>query len=378
MGNHKVTIRDVLNICGVPYRGNRSNDYIPCPLCDQQGGRRKHLNVNFDKDVFRCPKCDTGGGPIALYGFMAKGIYPDSLKSDSDRFMELVKELNEITGNVEIYHYEPKYEERKPVDFPPTDVKSRDEAYSALFSHLSLSDDHYNSLVKRGLREKDIFSAGYVTTPIIGIKQIPINLRHEGIQLAGVPGFFKFEQGRWTMTQMGRGIYIPVRELSGIAERGLGYIQGIQNRQDNPRHGNKYMWLSSRDKESGCGAETWCHFAGYPEKEILLTEGPLKADVIYRFTNKPVLAVPGVNALGHLDDFLSTLSSLGVKKIDTAFDMDFRTNPHVQKGYANLIEKIQSYGFDYEMLLWDENYKGLDDYLLHVYLSKGGRLDPLK
>jgi hypothetical protein len=375
-----VPITDILDLCQIDYQRSRSSVNIPCPICDGARSDRKHkrLNVRLDSDVFRCPKCDTGGGAVAFYGFMVKGIDPDIVKNDKEVYKDLLKEIKEKTGSVDLYQYQQKQTyEKKPVDFPPTDVVTRDETYSGLFETLSLSDDHYNNLIERGLRQIDIEKNGYVTTPIIGIKKIPSDLRHQGLDLTGVPGFFK-KDNAWSMIQMGRGIYIPVRDLSGILERDKGYIQGVQVRLDNPTHSNKYMWLSSRDYESGCGAETWCHFAGYPEETVYLTEGPLKADIIYRFINKPVIAVPGVNALKHLDPLFEDLKRLGVKKIRTAFDMDFKTNPHVQKGYAKLIEKIASYGFEYDMLTWDENYKGYDDYLLHVYLENGGKLDPKK
>ena len=373
-----IPITDILSLCQIPYP-NKASFNIPCPICDgaRNDSRHKHMNVRIDGDVFRCPKCSTGGGAVAFYGFMVKGIDPDIVKRDKNLYFELLKEIKEKTGTVDLYQHKKRVVEIKPIDFPPTDVVTRDETYSALFKSLSLSDDHYNNLVKRGLRKEDIERNEYVTTPIIGIKKIPNDLRHQGLELTGVPGFYK-KNNAWTMIQMGRGIYIPVRDLSGILERDKGYIQGIQVRLDNPTHNNKYMWLSSRDYESGSGAETWCHFAGYPEETVLLTEGPLKADIIYRFTNTPVIAVPGVNALKHLDPLFEKLKELGVKKIQTAFDMDFKTNPHVQKGYSNLIKKINDYGLTYSMLVWDENYKGYDDYLLHMYLESGGKLDTLK
>ncbi len=375
-----IPITRIMDMCNIGYDSSKSSVNIACPVCDGASAdkRHRHLNVRLDGDVFRCPKCDAGGGAIAFYGFMVKGIDPAIVKGDKELYKEYLKEIKEKTGDIDMYQYERKQTyEKKPIDFPPTDVISRDETYSALFNELSLSNDHYNNLVSRGLREKDIIKNGYVTTPIIGVKKIPGELRHQGMELAGVPGFFK-KNNAWAMMQMGRGIYIPVRDLSGLLDRGQGYIQGVQTRIDNPTTKNKYMWLSSRDYESGCGAETWCHFAGYPEETVYLTEGPLKADIIYRFINKPVIAVPGVNALKHLDDLFEQLKNLGVKKIRTAFDMDFKTNPHVQKGYNKLLNKIATYEFECEMIVWDENYKGYDDYLLHLYLEEGGKLDPFK
>lgn len=377
-----IPITTVLDMVGIPYSATRSSENIPCPICDgdRQDRNHRHLNVNFNKNLFRCPKCDSSGGSVALYGFLVKGIDPESVKGNKERYIELAKEISaQLGNNAQLYNYNVQHEEKPPVDFPPTDVESRNETYSALLGELTLSKEHYNSLVLRGLRKEDIEKNGYKTVPVLGVKKIPKLLRQQGLELAGVPGFFK-KDNQWAMLEMGRGFYVPVRDLDGVIkdlDTGLGQIQGLQVRMDKPTRNNKYMWLSTRDYVSGCGAETWCHFKGYPEKEIILTEGPLKADIIYRFLNKPVIAVPGVNALKHLDDIFETLKKLGVKKINTAFDMDFKTNPHVQKGYEKLLNKISSYGFKYEMLFWDEEYKGYDDYLLHCYLERGGKLDPL-
>lgn len=373
-----IPITKILDGLNISYSTSRSSINIACPICDkgQNGKNHRHLNVNLTRNVFRCPKCDSGGGSVALYGFLTKGIDPEAVRGSKDLYIELAKEINGPNANYKIQDI--KVETKPPIDFPPTDVATRNETYTAMLKTLSLSKEHYNSLIRRGLRKEDIIRNGYKTIPVLGAKKIPGYLRRQGLDLAGVPGFYK-KNNEWIMLEMGRGFYVPVRDLNGILadlSKGQGNIQGLQVRLDNPTRNNKYMWLSTRDYESGCGAETWAHFVGYPEEEILLTEGPLKADIIHRFTRKPVIAVPGVNALKHLDEFFERLQGLGVKKIQTAFDMDFKTNPHVQKGYRKLIEKIHSYGFESEMLLWDDNYKGYDDYLLHCYLEKGNSLDP--
>jgi hypothetical protein len=126
--------------------------------------------------------------------------------------------------------------------------------------------------------------------------------------------------------------------------------------------------------ESGSGAETYVHFVGHPEQTCLLTEGPLKADIIHRFIGAPVIAVPGVSSIKNLRPMLDMLWKLGVRRIKTAFDMDYKSNINVQEAYINLILCLNEYGFIVERLTWDENYKGLDDYLKAVYLEKGGKL----
>lgn len=51
-------------------------------------------------------------------------------------------------------------------------------------------------------------------------------LKSEGFYLAGVPGFFRNENGAWTFTHEKRGILIPVRDR-------FGRIQGLQICRDN-------------------------------------------------------------------------------------------------------------------------------------------------
>ena len=128
------------------------------------------------------------------------------------------------------------------------------------------------------------------------------------------------------------------------------------------RHG-KFRWVSSSGRTDGCKAEGWVHIAGKPRNMVLLTEGPMKADVIHYLTGQTVLAVAGVNTLTQLELILPQLHEQGVERIMTAFDMDFMENPHVQGGYRTLVSLLSDAGFRYGTYLWDPRYKGLDDYV---------------
>ena len=196
---------------------------------------------------------------------------------------------------------------------------------------------------------------GYKTTPVIGMKALAKQLMNEGLYLAGVPGFYKTDSGEWSFINEKRGILIPVREEHGS-------IQGLQIRRDNVTR-RKFRWVSSVGKNDGCGAEAWAHLAGPPRQTILLTEGPMKADVIHNLTGQTVVAVPGVSSLTHLERMLTYLREMGTTKIMTAFDMDFLSNPNVQNGYNNLVGMLSSMGFVYGTYLWNPQYKGLDDYI---------------
>ncbi len=91
----------------------------------------------------------------------------------------------------------------------------------------------------------------------------------------------------------------------------------------------------------------------------------MKADIITFITGLPVVAVPGVNSLNHLEETLKQLQSSGTTKIMTVFDMDYLKNPNVRDGYFNLAELISNVGLEYGTYLWDPQFKGLDDYVWH-------------
>lgn len=142
----------------------------------------------------------------------------------------------------------------------------------------------------------------------------------------------------------------------------LRFYLAVQVRRDNVTK-RKFRWISSTDQEDGCRAEAWTHLIGSVRPTLVLTEGPMKADVINALTGMTVLAVPGVNTLTQLEITLTELRREGLVEIKTAFDMDFAVNHHVQNGYNSLLELLGNMGFRYGTYLWDPNYKGLDDYI---------------
>lgn len=334
---------DVIPLLGIPEPPyGRSSYYVTCPCCDTDP-RKKHLNINLQKDVFRCPRCGASGGIFDLYS-ICTGVPREKVR---DILIEkLGNPLVRLARRQEV-----------PVvhECPLTDVDTRHVTYMALLSKLTLAPDHLENLLARGLTEAEISRLGYKTTPILGSAAIAKQLQGEGLYLAGVPGFYRTESGAWTFIHEQRGILIPVRNTHG-------QIQGLQIRRDQVSR-RKFRWVSSAEKPDGCRAEGWVHLAGRPTTRIILTEGPMKADVIHTLTGATVLAVPGVNALTQLQKALEALRKEGMEEIKTAFDMDLATNDHVQNGYRSLTELLSQMGFHFGTYLWDPQYKGLDDYI---------------
>ena len=361
---YEINIWDVLSLLrlGEPKYGSSSFN-VACPCCDD--GRDKHLNINVSKEVFRCPKCGVSGGMLALYSLYTNVPIQKAGAAIRDRMG--------ITDN----SYQPKRRElikvhRETVkEYPITDIDTRHATYSALLNCLSLSKDHKENLLRRGLTEDEIVRLGYKTTPVMGMPSIARQLLTDGLYLAGVPGFYRDEKDEWTFVNDNRGILIPMRDEEGR-------IQGLQIRLDNVEK-RKFRWMSSTDRKDGCRAEGWTHFSGDPSETLVLTEGPMKADVINALSGWSVLAVPGVNALKKLKASLETLRAKGLKRVQTAFDMDMLTNPNVKNGFEELLALLDEMEFTFGTYLWDPRYKGLDDYLWEGKLNKvraeGGLVD---
>lgn len=344
---------DILPLLNLPYPPQgRSSYYIQCPCCDDNP-RKKHLNINLQKDVFRCPRCGVYGGIFDLYALYT-GVPRDEVRD------VLIGKL----GRPEtIARPKKTVVSQENPECPLTDVDSRHATYTALLEKLSLAQDHEKNLLNRGLTKLDITRLGYKTTPVVGMSAIARQLQSEGYYLAGVPGFYRDSSGKWTFIHEKRGILIPVRDTEGR-------IQGLQIRRDNVTR-RKFRWVSSIGETDGCGAEGWTHLAGKVRSTIILIEGPMKADVINSLTGLTVLAVPGVNSLTQLGNTLELLREEGLCEIKTAFDMDFATNQHVQNGYQALLSLLDEMGFRFGSYLWDPRYKGLDDYIWEYCYQRG-------
>ncbi len=348
----KFHITDVISLLGLPMPSNgRSSYYIQCPCCDDSP-RNKHLNINVKKDVYRCPRCGIYGGIFDLYA-----LYTNTPRD------KVHKELLKRLGSPEKVERKKKTVIPTPViDCPVTDIEARHATYTALLAKLSLAQDHRQNLINRGLSDENIVKLGYKTTPVVGMTAIAKQLQSEGCYLAGVPGFYRTSAGEWSFYQNERGILIPVRDMQGR-------IQGLQIRRDNVEK-RKFRWVSSTDMKDGCRAESWTHIVGPIRPMALLTEGPMKADVIHTLTGLTVIAVPGVNTLTQLEKALTALRKEGLSEIMTAFDMDMATNYYVRDAYKKLLELLSNMNFKYGTYVWDPRYKGLDDFIWEHLLKR--------
>lgn len=371
----RYNVERIIDMLSLPTQGGGKR--LDCPICRLEGSGAGKLTIGImpERNFFKCFRCETSGNGIHMYGLFKYGYTRDYIDGDKEVKKKLMSEILGKEASGFTYSNAFSKNETKKVDVAPAPLEERDRTYSTMLRMLDLSDEHKADLRRRGLRDSDIFANGYKSVPRMGFTKIPKDLRQEACDLLGVPGFFK-KGDTWSLTKTNKGYFIPARDLSNnLPSNRFGEIQGMQIRFDTVApNDTRYKWLSTRDMVSGCAAETYAHFVGAPANTILLTEGPLKADIIYRFLEIPIVAVPGVNSTQKLSEMLPRLWKAGVRRIKTAFDMDYATNPNVQESYVKLVLLLRKYGFAVERLLWDGNYKGLDDYLLNVYQHKGGQM----
>ncbi|MBE3579037.1 MAG: DUF3854 domain-containing protein [Caldanaerobacter subterraneus] len=324
-----------------------SEEYIGrCPFCgdSKKDPEHGHLYLNIARNVYYCVRCGEGGDAVDLYA-----------KLENISRKEAYKRIKE-----ENYPINPIAKERadKRIKYNSVaPIETRDKVYRAFLDKLVLEPEHRKKLLKRGLSWEETVKNLYKSLPEEPQQRWEIckELIKEGYNLKGIPGFYQREKDGeryWDFVDY-KGFLIPVKDVQGR-------IQGFQIRLDEEEFG-KYVWFSSRNKLNGTPAHAWQGVHGGPSKIVIVTEGPLKADVAHYLSRFTFVSVPGVTAIKGIE---VVLKQLGAEKIYIAFDMDSLTNKAVQKAKEKLEKKLTEAGFVVKTKTWDSRYKGIDDYLL--------------
>lgn len=324
----------------------KSSANITCPVCGH-----KTLHFDFNRDVFACPACDTNGGVLDAWALF-RGIHSSS-KATARKLAR--QDMVQFFKKEDKVFFERKFKpESKIEEKEIASLDYRDEVYSKLLSICSLSQNHRKNLKDRGLNDEQIKRLQIKSFP--KLSQTAIENGFKGMDLEGIPGFYKAKSGKWAFVNYGSGILIPEKSVDGK-------IQGFQVRLDKGEP--KYITLSS-SKKGGVSCPAYTHFINCFDKEvneIVLTEGPLKADIVNSYTEVPVVAIPGVNAQKYLEGTLVELKKMGLEHINIAFDMDYESNLNVKKALRKLKKLLSNLEIEFIQYKWDPVYKGYDDFL---------------
>jgi len=346
--------------------------YADCPLC---GDRRGKLCLNLTKNAWVSNCCGEKGGMLALYGKVHR-------VGNSEAYHDICDELQ--TGDFapayvpttmpsggSMLSSKVRVKENEIPQSPPASEHNVHQTLSAMLSMLSLTSLHRNHLrTVRGLSDEEIERYGFKSTPPYFLcRSLTEKLISMGCTVEGVPGFYKNENGEWTVNfnSMTAGILIPAVGIEGL-------IHGAQIRLDKPlkspddppdKQGAKYIWLASSSKPYGVTSGSPVFFVGDPfARVVYVTEGGLKACVSHALTNRTFVATAGANNTAGLEAVFSVLCRNGTQEIIEAADMDKYRNTAVNQGASKIYLLAKKYGMGCRRLTWNPNYKGFDDWQL--------------
>ena len=369
-----------------------------CPFCEKAGlpADTKHkYSVNVDKDAGHCFRCGASHGLLSLH----QALVDKPLTLEEAR-VDLMKRFNGLPSDVQtkITHSKERIQEENKRQLETASLQVRDDVYRKFLNQLTLSKAHYNDLIRRGLTPEEIKNNGYKSVPVVGNITFAKNAMSsydtwkaiKNHYKWGIPGFYDIRSDEPKCVALKNGYFVPVRTID--PDTGLIKISGMQIRYDDlpkdatkeeKEHYAKYKWFTSNFKtrnngssvKDGCSA-SGCeniHFAGdwvHVPKQVILTEGALKADVsaslIKRCTGKSVaiMGLVGVYNTSQLIEALFYAKDRGCEEILIAVDMDYREKPQVKLAMQNIIKIIDNSGIRHNVFNWNPAYKGLDDYFL--------------
>jgi AAA domain/Domain of unknown function (DUF3854) len=243
-------------------------------------------------------------------------------------------------------------------EISPETARLRNEIYTKLLNSCGLSPAHCEDLRIRGFRLLSCavnYKSLSLQGAIYAIKEL--RLRFNADEILSVPGFIKDFTGNIRPVR-DTGLMIPVRNEKG-------QIIAIQLRTED--EDGKYKWFSASENSVGSPVHVPLACQGRSMDTIRITEGPLKADLTCELSTMPIPTI-GIASVSTWKSVLPVLYTLLPKRILLAWDSDWRTKPQVKLSLNECFRQLQEEGFEVDVEVWDEKYKGIDD-----LLSAGGK-----
>ena len=403
--NFSIPIEQIVDLLGLERSprnrpGSRSFK-VHCPFCNHKGYT---MDVDTTLDVYHCFHCpediQKNTGALDLYSRVRFG---HGLRREESK--EVFKQLCGELGVKSSVPQKSSFTVLRDSNIYPADDKALNKAYSALLAleYLKLSNQHLENLAARGLPRYEACQKGFASLPPSAIlianhpegkkvedwytrnginqfkKRLPAmstvskndivaglliagDLVNQGIDLRGVPGFYHLTPQTWAY-RYDCGMLIPTVSYEGN-------IVGIQTRRDTVlKSGVRYMTLSSKGLPdgvtSGISRTHVCRSQRTISENtsVYLTEGPLKAEVILWLLcqeglndDVAVIAVQGVNNINELPMIAGKLKKDGVRRIQSAFDMDKCCNPAVATASRKIKQIFNAEQIAVDVLCWDQEY----------------------
>lgn len=281
--------------------------------------------------------------------------------------MKRVSDGSRNLGNGTTVYIHPKAPDTpKPIQpkaVPIADPETIDAVYMAMLDILSLSSAHKADNQERGINPDLLW---YRTLDHAGrqrvINEISTRAEMPLSEIARVPGFV-LKDGALTL-YANNGLLVPCRNEDG-------HIVALRVRRDSSDKGNRWSYMSGGGSPSVTSPLHWCHEATSvlkTSKQLVVIEGERKGEVVAAFGKQhgspvAVVSVPGVHSWQKAG-LIETVKRLGVTSLLVAYDSDHTTKPEVAQALISLVRSAKDAGLIVSVLLWSDEHKGLDDFLL--------------
>lgn len=251
----------------------------------------------------------------------------------------------------------------QPKTVPIADPETIDAVYGVMLDILSLSSAHKADNQERGInpdllwyRTLDHAGRQRVINGISTSAEMPLS------EIARVPGFV-LKDGTLGIHAYD-GLLVPCRDEDG-------HIVALRVRRDSSDKGSRWSYMSGGGSPSVTPPLHWCHEATTvlkTSKQLVVIEGERKGEVVAAYQKQQgkqvaVVSVPGVG-LWQKAGLIETAKRLGVTSLLVAYDSDHTTNPDVAKALISLVRSAKDAGLIVSVLVWSDEHKGLDDFLL--------------
>jgi DNA primase len=283
------------------------------------------------------------------------------------RFESIIAALGLASGNMVASGRVSRPIERFPSAENKATAAQTNAAYVRLLDELPLTAQHADHLTgARGLEPDTVARNLYGSTVAPDAMQAVVDRVAADVELQGVPGFF-MRGGRWCAVPTEPGIYIPARDHKRL-------IVGLQIRRDEPGDGPKYIWFSSKGRLRGTSSGSPAHHAlphlGDLLGKLIVTEGPLKCDIIAERLHVGVIGLAGIASFGAAFGANLRGDFPAVRRVLIAPDSDFRENQAVATSTVRLGACLERAGFAVSVMTWAPEFgKGLDDLLLRAEVA---------
>ena len=308
-------------------RDHDENKDVICPFCGNKTiGKTNICRTKNGKEIngFNCFGCGEHHNQYSLYAKLMGTTAKDGLTPTQIARKEIIEHFEGKKGDKPVMKYMSTPSKPSVNKRPDEEL---DVVYNALLKELSLKDIHKQDLLRRGLSLEQIAQYKYrsVGTDIDDLA-LCRRLQSKGHNLKGIPGFYQNKYGDFQLKIYKLDGYLcPVYSIKG-------FLIGFQIRLDHPKDGQKYIWLSSTNKNNGVSSGSPCSYFGPKNCEkVLIVDGILKANIVYELLHSEsvgVIGSPGVSNYKNIYPMIESVKKdIGVKILYNAFDMDEYTSP---------------------------------------------------